>query len=50
MWYILKKEEVLKKLNTDENFGLKEEQVKVLQQKYGKNKLDDSKKEINNQG
>ena len=45
MWYTLKKEEVLKKLNTDENFGLKEEQVKVLQQKYGKNKLDDSKKE-----
>ena len=45
MWYTLKKEEVLKKLNTDENFGLKEEQVKVLKQKYGKNKLDDSKKE-----
>ena len=45
MWQILKKEDVLHKLNTNEKNGLKEEDVKKLQKEEGKNKLQDSKKE-----
>lgn len=45
MWETLRKEEVLKKLETDRRNGLSKEEVKQRQQKYGKNKLKDKPKE-----
>ena len=45
MWQTLRKEEVLRKLNTDEKQGLTEKEVQERQAKYGKNKLQEKKKE-----
>ena len=45
MWQTLKKQEIIEKLRTDEMQGLTEKQVKELQEKEGKNKLADKKKE-----
>ena len=45
MWHTLRKEEVLKKLGTNESTGLSEKEVKARQEKYGKNKLKEKKKE-----
>ena len=45
MWQTLRKEEVLRKLNTDEKQGLTEKEVQERQGKYGKNKLQEKKKE-----
>ena len=45
MWHTLRKEEVLKSLNTNEKQGLSEEEVLKRQEKYGKNKLQEKKKE-----
>lgn len=45
MWQTLRKEEVLRKLNTDEKQGLTEKEVQERQEKYGKNKLQEKKKE-----
>lgn len=45
MWQTLRKEEVLKKLSTDEKQGLTEKEVQERQAKYGKNKLQEKKKE-----
>ena len=45
MWETLRKEEVLKKLETDRRNGLSKEAVKQRQQKYGSNKLEDKPKE-----
>jgi len=45
MWETLRKEEVLRKLETDKNRGITNEEVKLRQKKYGKNKLKDKPKE-----
>ena len=45
MWQTLKKQEVLRNLGTNDKTGLTEENVKSKQEKFGKNKLDDKKKE-----
>ncbi len=45
MWETLRKEEVLKELQTDIRHGLSQEETKRRQQKYGKNKLKDKPKE-----
>lgn len=45
MWETLRKEEVLKKLETDRKEGLTQEEAKKRQQEYGKNKLKDKPKE-----
>lgn len=45
MWETLRKEEVLKKLETNFRHGLSQEEVKKRQLKYGKNKLKDKPKE-----
>lgn len=45
MWQTLRKEEILTKLNTNEKTGLNQAQVKHIQEKEGKNKLADKKKE-----
>lgn len=45
MWETLRKEEVFKLLNTDRKRGLTKEEVNLRKQKYGKNKLEDNKKE-----
>lgn len=45
MWETLRKEEVLRKLETDRKNGLSQEEVKERKQKYGKNKLKDKPKE-----
>ena len=45
MWQTLKKQEIIEKLKTDEMRGLTEKQVKELQEKEGKNKLANKKKE-----
>ena len=45
MWETLRKEEVLKKLETNERYGLTKEEVKKRQEKYGKNKLKNKPKE-----
>lgn len=45
MWQTLRKEEVLRQLNTDEKQGLTEKEVKERKEKYGKNKLEEKKKE-----
>ena len=45
MWQTLRKEEVLRQLVTDEKQGLTEKEVQERQEKYGKNKLEEKKKE-----
>ena len=45
MWQTLKKEEVLRQLGTNEKQGLSEDDVRRRQEKYGKNKLDEKRKE-----
>lgn len=45
MWQTLRKDETLKSLGTDEKLGLSDEEVKRRQEKYGKNKLQEKKKE-----
>lgn len=45
MWQTLRKEEVLKNLGTNEKTGLSDEEIKKRQEKYGKNKLKEKKKE-----
>ena len=45
MWESLRKEEVLRKLNTNQETGLAKGEANSRKQKYGKNKLDESKKE-----
>ena len=44
MWCTLNVQEVLKKLKTDINNGLSEDEVKKRQLQYGKNKLQEGKK------
>ena len=45
MWQTLEKNDIIRRLNTKEREGLTEEEVKIRQAKYGKNKLKDKKKE-----
>ena len=45
MWETFRKEEVLKKLKTNLRRGLSEEEVVFRRSKYGKNKLEEKKKE-----
>lgn len=45
MWHTMQLGEVLRKLNTDLNTGLREGQVENIRKLYGKNKLAESKKE-----
>lgn len=45
MWQTLRKDEVLKNLGTNEKTGLSDESVRKRQEEYGKNKLDEKKKE-----
>ena len=45
MWETLRKEEVIRKLETDCKHGISEAEVQKRQQKYGKNKLKDKPKE-----
>ena len=45
MWETFRKEEVLKKLKTNLRTGLSEEEVVFRRSKYGKNKLEEKKKE-----
>ena len=44
MWETLRIQEVKKKLNTNLEYGLNEQEAKIRLNKYGKNKLDDKKK------
>ncbi len=45
MWHTQRKDEVLKNLGTNEKNGLADEEVKVRQEKDGKNKLEEKKKD-----
>ena len=45
MWYTMPLGEVLKKLRSDLNTGLREEQVEDIRKIYGENKLSEKKKE-----
>ena len=45
MWQTLRKDEVLKNLGTNEKTGLSDESVRKRQEEYGKNKLEEKKKE-----
>ena len=45
MWENLRKEEVLKALNTDKTYGLSNEEAFIRKQKFGRNKLKDKPKE-----
>lgn len=45
MWETLRKEEVLKKLETNKREGISQEEAKKRQEEYGKNKLKDKPKE-----
>ena len=45
MWEMLRKEEVEKKLNTDFCKGLNTDEVLKRQNQYGKNELENTKKE-----
>ena len=45
MWHTLIKDEVLRKLKTNEKLGLRQDEVIKRQDKYGKNKLKDKQKE-----
>ena len=44
MWETLRKEEVLRKLETNQKSGLTKEEVQIRQKKYGKNRLKDKPK------
>ena len=45
MWETLRKEEVLKVLNTSKKEGLSNEEVIIRRKKYGENKLKETSKE-----
>lgn len=45
MWQTLRKDEVLRSLGTDEKIGLSNDEVMQRQEKYGKNKLEEKKKD-----
>ena len=45
MWYTLRKEEAIQKLNTNGKKGLTDIEVTKREKKYGKNKLEEKKKE-----
>ena len=45
MWHTLIKDEVLRKLKTNEKLGLRQDEVIKRQEKYGKNRLKDKQKE-----
>ena len=45
MWQTLDKNDVIRRLNTNEKEGLNEKEVNIRKEKYGKNKLKDKKKE-----
>ena len=45
MWHTLIKDEVLRKLKTNEKLGLREDEIIKRQEKYGKNRLKDKQKE-----
>lgn len=45
MWHTLRKEEVIRKLKTNESQGLSSQEVQKRQEKFGKNKLQEKKKE-----
>ena len=45
MWETLRVQEIKKKLKTNLEYGLNEQESKIRLNKYGKNKLDDKKKE-----
>ena len=45
MWHTLKKQEVLNNLKTNEAYGLTKDEVTKRQKEYGKNKLEEKKKE-----
>ena len=45
MWHELQLGEVVRRLNTDLNTGLREEQSKIIREKIGENKLSEGKKE-----
>ncbi len=45
MWQTLDKNDVIRRLNTNEKEGLTEDEARLRQQKYGKNKLRDKKRE-----
>ena len=45
MWYTMPLGEVLKKLRSDLNTGLREEQIEDIRKIYGENKLSEKKKE-----
>ena len=45
MWHTLIKDEVLRKLKTNEKLGLRQDEVIKRQEEYGKNKLKDKQKE-----
>ena len=44
MWHTMTKEEIRKKLSTDFNYGLTEEEVKKRQKEYGENKFQEKKR------
>ncbi len=45
MWYTMTLQEVIKKIGANLDYGLNDEQVKERLSKYGKNKLEDKKRE-----
>ena len=45
MWYLLKKDEIIKRLKTNEKIGLTEIEAEKRKLEFGKNKLDEQKKE-----
>ena len=45
MWETLRKEEVIKKLRTSQQFGLTQKEVQIRRQNYGENKLKEKEKE-----
>lgn len=45
MWYTMNVDEVQRKLRTNMNYGLSEDEVKKRKEKYGENKLEEQRKE-----
>ena len=45
MWHMLRTDEIAKRLETSINYGLAEGEVSIRKEKYGKNKLEEKKKE-----